>query len=91
MAACAVADHPCSADPPSEGVADRGCRDDPPVVGPGSTVVDEPDVWRSFGQAVLGFHFRVWQTAMCQCGRTVVECDVMAQARTHGLLPPLPA
>lgn len=64
---------------------------DPPVgvaAGPG---VGDPDVWRAFGQAVLTFHHRVWQTAMCQCGHTVVECDVLAQARAHGLLPPLPA
>lgn len=42
--------------------------------------------WEAFGEAVLSFHHRVAATAMCQCGRTVIECDVLAQARQHGLL-----
>lgn len=42
--------------------------------------------WESFGEAVLGFHHRVAATAMCRCGRTVIECDVLAQARQHGLI-----
>lgn len=45
--------------------------------------------WREFGMAVLAFHHRVWMTAMCRCGRTVIECDVLHHARELGLLPPL--
>lgn len=42
--------------------------------------------WEAFGRAVLGFHRRVAATAMCFCGRTVIECDVLAQARQYGLI-----
>lgn len=62
-------------------------RTDPPSGNAARVESGEPDVWQAFGKAVLGFHRRVYATAMCRCGRTVVECDVMAQARTHGLLP----
>src|SRR5438445_8182754 len=53
---------------------------------------DEPatGAWEVLGKAVLAFHYRVALTAMCQCGRTVVECDVQHHARQLGLLPPLP-
>lgn len=44
------------------------------------------DTWRAFGLAVLAFHHRVALTAMCRCGRTVIECDVLAQARAHKLV-----
>lgn len=53
-------------------------------------VPDRDGRWAAFGRAVLGFHHRVFNTAMCRCGRTVVECDVLAQARAHELVPPLP-
>ena len=43
--------------------------------------------WKAFGTAVLSFHHRVALTAMCRCGRTTIECDVLAQARAYGLLP----
>lgn len=66
-------------------------RTDPPGTdgaGPGS---DQPDgVWRAFRQAILAFHHRVALTAMCRCGRTVIECDVLAQARFHKLVPAVP-
>lgn len=65
---------------------------DPPVVrrAPSDEDYQRLMVWQSFGQAVLGLHYRVELTAMCRCGRTVVDCDVMAQARAHGLTPELP-
>lgn len=47
------------------------------------------DKWRAFGVAMLAVHHRVAVTATCRCGRTVVTCEVIAQARQHGLLPPL--
>lgn len=42
--------------------------------------------WRAFGMALLSFHHRVAITAMCRCGRTTKECDVIVQARAYGLL-----
>lgn len=59
-----------------------------PAVDPGE--IDVPvSRWQGFGVAVLSFHHRVGATAMCRCGRTVIECDVLAQTREHGLLPEL--
>lgn len=48
---------------------------------------DALETWRSFGRAVLEFHYRAELTAMCRCGRTVI---LTHQARERGLLPPLP-
>lgn len=56
---------------------------------PAAMATVQPDLWRAFGAAVLSFHHRVALTAMCRCSRTIIECDVLAQARAHGLLPPL--
>lgn len=65
------------------------------VVEPRVEVPDRDGRWAAFGRAafgraVLGFHHRVFNTAMCRCGRTVIECDVLAQARAHELVPQLP-
>lgn len=46
--------------------------------------------WRELGRSLLGFHYRMGLTAMCRCGKTVIECDVQAHARRLGLLPALP-
>lgn len=50
---------------------------------------DQVDKWRALGKAVLAFHHRVAMTAVCRCGRTIVGCDVLDNARKLGLLPPL--
>lgn len=61
--------------------------DGPGLVGKRLGVCEGDCRWKSFGTAVLSFHHRVALTAMCRCGRTTKECDVLAQARAHGLLP----
>ena len=70
--------------PPAHGIRPAGR----PAIDVERPIVSQPsEKWQAFGQAVLAFHHRVALTAMCRCGRTVIECDVLAQARAHGLLP----
>lgn len=75
-------------EPPAELIPRRKVRTTDHLTPAASGQVDS-DVWRAFGNALLAFHHRVFFTAMCRCGRTIIECDVLAQARAHQLLPPL--
>ena len=77
-----------TSDPPAPLIPRRKVRTTDHLT-PATAVKVPSEKWQAFGQAVLAFHHRVALTAMCRCGRTVIECDVLAQARQHGLLPRL--